>query len=75
MSNIPNKFIAITPNNLSLGVADDRNVVVKLIGMEEEAGLTPGIGVMLVLSPTEARRFAQSLIRVADKAEDGLPRA
>lgn len=71
----PSKFICFTPDNLAIGVADDKNVIVKLLGAEKEAGLTPGVGMMLVLSPTEARRFAQALNKTADAAEEGLPRA
>jgi hypothetical protein len=69
------KWIGFTPDNLELAVAPDRNVIVRLMGMEQEAGLTPGVGMMMVLSPTEARRFAESLTRVANMAEEGLPRA
>jgi hypothetical protein len=58
-----------------LGVGPNREVVVKLIGLEEAAGMTPGLGVMMALTPTEARRFADALHRTADKAEAGLPRA
>ncbi len=72
---LPSRFIGFTPDDLELAIADDRNVIVKLRGSEKEAGLTPGIGMMLILSPTEARRFAEALVRTADKAEVGLPRA
>ena len=71
----PSRFIAFTPDNLSLGIADDRNVIVKLLGLENEVGLAPGVGMMMVLSPAEARRFAEALQRTANKAEEGLPRA
>jgi hypothetical protein len=75
MDEEPSKLIAFRPENLAIGIADDRNIVIRLSGAEKEIGLTPGIGMMLVFSPTEARQFAQALIRNANKAEEGLPRA
>lgn len=72
---IPERFLVITPESLELGVATDRNIVIRLRGLEKEAGLTPGLGVMIVLTATEARKLAQSLNRKANEAEDGLPRA
>lgn len=64
----PTRFLMITPDNLELAVADDHNVVVRLRGLEKEAGLTPGLGVMIVLSPGEAVQFAEALKRTAQKA-------
>jgi hypothetical protein len=71
----PTKFFVMGADALDLGVGPNREVVVKLIGLEEAAGMTPGLGVMMALTPTEARRFADALHRTADKAEAGLPRA
>ncbi|WP_157378913.1 hypothetical protein [Burkholderia ubonensis] len=75
MSDAPKRLICFTPENLELAIADDCNNVVRLSGMEKEAGLTPGVGMMMVLTPTEARGFAEALLRNADQAESGLPRA
>lgn len=69
------KFVCFTAENLELAIAPDRSVVVCLKGEEKTLGLAPGIGMMLNFSATEARLFAQALVRTADKAEDGLPRA
>ncbi|MGA7179733.1 MAG: hypothetical protein WBX11_09135 [Thiobacillaceae bacterium] len=40
----PSRFIASTPDNLSLGIADDKDVILKLLGLEDEAGLVPRVG-------------------------------
>jgi hypothetical protein len=71
----PTRFLALKPENLEIAATKDRNVAVRLVGLEKEAGLSPGLGVMLVLTPTEARRFAEGLRNTANKAEVGLPRA
>jgi len=68
------RFIVITPDNLELAIGPNREVIVRLRGLEKEAGLTPGIGVMIGLSSTEASQFAEALHRTANKAEEGLPR-
>ena len=72
---LPQKFIGLIPDSLDLAIGPDREVIVKLRGFEKEVGLTPGIGAMMALSPTEARRFARALIRTANKAEVGRPPA
>lgn len=69
------RFIVVTPDSLGLAVGPNREVVIKLLGLEKAAGLTPGLGVMIGMTATEARQFAQALIRTADEAEAGLPRA
>jgi hypothetical protein len=71
----PKRFIVIKPDNLEVAIGPSREVIVRLRGLEDEAGLTPGLGVMIGLSPTEARRFADALRDTANKAEEGLPRA
>lgn len=72
---MPDRFIVIKPENLEFAIGPDREVIIKLLGLEKEAGLVPGLGVMIGLSPTETQRFAEALVRTANKAEEGLPRA
>lgn len=69
------KVIGFTPENLELAIGLNRSVIVKLKGASVDLGLAPGVGLMMELTPTEARRLAAALVRTADKAEDGLPRA
>ena len=71
----PSKFLCISPENIEIAIADDRTVVIRLRGLEKEAGLTPGLGVMIALTPTEAKRLSSSLLNTANKAEEGLPRS
>jgi hypothetical protein len=71
MSDEPTKFIVIGLDALGIGVAEDGTVVVRLGGLEKEAGLTPGLGVMLGFSPDQAREFAQRLNSKAREAEGG----
>ena len=75
MTEEPARFLVIKPDNLELAWTKDRLVVVRLKGLEADAGLAPGLGVMLELTPAEARRFASGLNNTANAAEDGLPRA
>jgi len=64
MSDAPDRFIVLTPDALGLGIGPNREVVVSLRGLEKKAGLVPGLGVMIAMSPTEARQFAESLLSV-----------
>jgi len=70
----PDKFLCIALDNIEIAIANDRTVVIRLRGFEKEVGLAPGLGVMIPLTATEARKFAEALARTADKAEYGLPR-
>lgn len=75
MTDIPiTKVIGFTPENLELAIGINRAVLVKLKGATA-LGLAPGVGLMMEMTPTEARQLAAALVRTADKAEDGLPRA
>lgn len=73
--NEPTRFLVIGADQLELAIGPHREVIVRLVGLEKEAGLAPGLGVMLGLTTVEARRFATALNNTADKAEAGLPRA
>lgn len=53
----------------------DRDVAVHLDIPDNQLGMAPNTGLALRMTPTEARRLAQSLRRKADEAEAGLPRA
>ncbi len=64
------RFLVIKPDGLAIAIVNpDRDVVIHLRGLEKAAGLTPGLQVMIEMTPTEARQFAQALIRKADEAE------
>ena len=65
----PTRFLVIGADSLELAIGPDGNVVVRLMGLEKEAGLAPGLGVMMALSPAEALQFAQRLESMAQKAK------
>jgi|HubBroStandDraft_1064217.scaffolds.fasta_scaffold472059_2 hypothetical protein len=68
------RYLVITPNNLGFSVLNpDRDVGLHLDLDPEHTGLL--IDVVIRMTPTEARQTAQTLIRKADEAEAGLPRA
>ena len=72
----PSRFLVIGLEQLDLAIGPNREVVVRLRGLENDAGLTPGLGVMLALTPGEAHKFAEALHRTAQTAEvRDLPRA
>ena len=71
----PQRVLIFTPDQLAIAIGPNREVLVHLEGFERAAGLTPGLWVMIRMSAAEARQFAQSLFRMADEAEEGLPRA
>lgn len=71
----PSRFYVLTADQLEFAIGPNREVIVRLRGLEKEAGLTPGLGVMLQLTAAEARRFATALNNTAASAEEGLPRA
>jgi hypothetical protein len=69
------RYLVITRENIGVAVIDpERAVAIHLDLDRKETGLL-GIEVMIRMSATEARRIAQVLIRKADEAEAGLPRA
>jgi hypothetical protein len=70
------RWLMITPKQV--GVQADqtnRSVVMGLDVSDPQLGLAPGLSVGLRMSPTEARQIAEVLLRKADEAEVGLPRA
>jgi hypothetical protein len=74
---IPGRIIYFGPDKLEFGIAPDPSgrpcVVIRLLGVEEEAGMTPGIGLAMALFPTEARHIANLLTQKAAEAETLKP--
>jgi hypothetical protein len=69
------RYLVITPENFAVSIINpDRAVAIHLDLDREQTGLL-GIEVMVRMSPIEARQVAQTLLRKADEAEAGLPRA
>jgi len=64
------KFIIITTENLGIGIDPNKNVIVDIRGIGNELGFAPGVALGVQFSPSEARQFAQALIRKADEAEE-----
>jgi ethanolamine utilization microcompartment shell protein EutS len=68
------RYLVITPNQLAFSILNpDRDVTVHLDLDPERTGLL--VDVVIRMTPTEARRIAETLVRKADAAEAGLPRA
>ena len=68
------RYLVITPNELSFSVLNpNRDVCVHLDLDPARTGLLIDVGVRM--TPAEARKLAQTLLRKADEAEAGLPRA
>ena len=70
------RWLMITPEQV--GVQADQTSHSVILGLDvsgPELGLAPGLSVGLRMSPTEARQVAEALLRKADDAEAGLPRA
>lgn len=63
------KVIGFTPESLGFALAPDGKIVIQLMGMEKEMGLTPGIRAVIVLDPDEARAVSDTLSQLADAAE------
>jgi hypothetical protein len=77
MPKLPVRIMTFSPEHLEFGLTPDQHgrlaVTVRLLGVEEPAGMTPGLGLALALYPSEARGVAQVLIRKADEAEARQP--
>jgi len=69
------RALVVTPQQIAVAIINpDRDVAIHLDLDQEQTGLL-GIEVMVRMTPTEARQIAQALVRKADEAEAGLPRA
>lgn len=71
----PDKYIVVTPEELAVAIGPDRELLIELRIDRSESGLLPNVGLMIGMTPAEARIFAAAIVRKADEAEAGLPRA
>lgn len=70
------KWITVTPIDIAVGVlTPDCSVAIQLRIHPDHLHLAPAVGVALRMTATEARRIGRLLLRKADEAEVGLPRA
>jgi hypothetical protein len=71
------KWIVITPQNIAVGNLDDtdHSVTMQLLIHPDHLHLAPAVGVAIRMTPAEVRETARKLLRTADAAEVGLPRA
>lgn len=68
-------WLIINPEKLLLAVGPHRHVFVQLRYPHEQTGLAPGVELAIEMTPAQARTFAKKLVRKADEAEAGQPRA
>jgi hypothetical protein len=68
-------WLVINPEKLLLAVGPGGNVFVQLQYPHEQTGLVPGTELAIQMTPAQARGIASQLLRKADEAEAGLPRA
>lgn len=69
------RYLVISAKEVAVSVIKPtRNVGMHLDLDQNSTGLI-GVDVVIEMTPTEARKIAQALIRKADAAEEGLPRA
>jgi hypothetical protein len=71
---VERRFLVITPDQVRVGIDQQRDVVAEILAPEQDTGLL-GIGLVLRMTPAEARSVAALLSKKADEAEAGLPRA
>lgn len=70
------KWLVITPQNVAIGVLDpDHSVAMQLLIHPDHLHLAPSVGIAIRMTPAQAREIAAKLLRKADEAEAGLPRA
>lgn len=69
------KILFMSPQNLAFLITPHQTVGMRLDYPAGELGLAPGVILAMEMTPTEARNVAQMLLRKADEAEAGLPRA
>jgi hypothetical protein len=68
------KYLVITPKSFMGLSHDDGRVVFELDVSDKNLGLAPGLGLMISMSISEARKFALALNKKADEAEALQPR-
>ena len=70
------RWLMITPKQIGIQANQShRAVMLGLDVSDPNLGLAPGLSIGCQLSPSEARQMAEALVRKADEAEAGLPRA
>lgn len=70
------KWVIITPQQIeAAAISPTHSVLLKLDVSAADTGLAPGLVLALEFSPSQAREFGRMLLRKADEAEAGLPRA
>jgi hypothetical protein len=72
---VEERYLYLSPEKLAFIVTPHRTIGMRLDYPPGELGLAPGIRLAMEMSPTEARNVAGVLLRKADEAEAGLPRA
>ena len=68
------KYLVLTSDQIVVGPGPNGDVMAEILAPEQDTGLL-GIGLILRMTPTEARAFADLLNRKADAAEAGSPRS
>lgn len=67
------KIVFFSPSDLEVGIAPNEIrrlcVTVRLLGVEERTGMTPGTGLALALYPKEAIALGELLIQKAREAQ------
>ncbi|HPI56692.1 MAG TPA: hypothetical protein PKV94_07750 [Syntrophales bacterium] len=69
------KVLVYSAKGVNFMIGPGREIYLQFAGLAEEAGLTPGMDVVIRMTAAEARHVADVLKRKADEAETGLPRA
>lgn len=69
------RYLVITMKQLAVAIGPGREVLINLELPHEETGFDPKLELMAQMTPKEARQLADALVRKANEAEAGLPRA
>ncbi len=69
------RILFLTFHQIAVLVTPHRNVGLRLDAPSAETGLAPDLVPGIELTPAEARRLANTILRKADEAESGLPRS
>jgi hypothetical protein len=68
------RYIVFTPSNFVCLAHAEGQVVLELDVSDKDLGLAPGLGLMIGMSPPEARTLANVLNSKADEAEAAASR-
>jgi len=69
------KILYLTFDNIDVFATPHRTIGLVITSSSPETGLAPGLFPGIELTPIEARRLADKLLKMVSLAEDGLPRA